>query len=543
MKLSNRATGFTHHYRKALPALDWSHMSHLPSPLPLIARRPYLLPAVLFIALLAITLRSAGSSAASDPAPSGGVGSIKHIVFLVKEDRTFDNMFGRFPGANGATTYRTPDGTVHRLNHTPNGIAQSLTKTADAASIAFNSGHMNGFSQIRGAYQPDPVTGARTDLSDSQLYPSDIPNYWRYAHTFTLTDNFFSSVVSNSFPNHLFMVAAQAANTNDVPSNLFSSVHPDRWGCDADRNALVEQRFPNGKQRFVYPCFNFRTLTDVLDTHGISWKYYAPRQDQPGYKWSALDAVKHIRFGPDWNSKVVDQASFVSDAQSDRLPTVSWLVPLDKDSEHPNLGTTCDGENWSVQQINAIMSNRQEWDHTAIILTWDDWGGFFDHVRPPKGPNPYTMYGLRVPAIIISPYARRHYVDHTFYSFASMLAFAEHVLHLPPLNGNDRHANDLLRAFDFKQGPAPPLTLQPHPCTTGAKRPRTRTYVLAGIAAAVPLAAFLLTVLLWWVGRMPGLTRPIVRASPWLQIGLGILALLSAAAFLAFYLSTHNLAA
>jgi phospholipase C len=451
-------------------------------------------------------------------------------------------MFGRFPGANGTTTYTTPDGATHPLNHTPNTFLRPLTKTPDAAHIAFDSGKLDGFSQIRGAYQPNPSTGSRTDLVDSQLYPSDIPNYWRYAQTFTLTDNFFSSVNSNSFPNHHFTVAAQAANTDDVPSNLFSSSHPDRWGCDADRNALVEQRLPTGTLRYVYPCFNFRTLTDLLDQHHISWKYYAPSQDQPGYKWSALDAIKHIRFGPDWTSKVVNEASFVADARAGKLPAVSWLVPLDKDSEHPNLGTTCDGENWSVQQINAVMSNREEWQHTAIVLTWDDWGGFYDHVRPPRGPNPTSMYGWRVPAIIISPYARPHYVDHTFYTFASMLKMAEDVLHLPALNANDHHANSLLDAFNFRQRPLPPLTLTPHPCGTAPARPRTRTYILAGAFAALPLAAFLLSIVIWLAGYSPRLTRSVLSVTPWLQIVLGVLAFGSGIAFFAFVISTRHLA-
>lgn len=542
MKLSNRATGFTHHYREVLRPFIPLPVVELAPLMRFLGRRPYLFPLLLSCLLAGVALQASRTQADSLAPCTGRCTSIRHIVFLIKEDRSFDNMFGRFPGANGATTYQTPDGTVHPLNHSPDSFVQPLTKTPDAAHIAYDDGKLDGFSQIRGAFQPDPVTGARTDMVDSQLYPTDIPDYWRYARTFTLTDNFFSSVNSNSFPNHLFTVAAQSANTDDVPSNLFSSSHPDRWGCDADRNALVEQRMRNGGLRYVYPCFNVRTLTDLLDARRISWKYYAPMMDQPGYKWSALDAIKHIRFGPEWKTRVVDQAGFVSDARSGKLPAVSWLVPPDKYSEHPNLGTTCDGENWSVQQINAIMSNRDQWQHTAIILTWDDWGGFFDHVRPPRGPNPYTMYGWRVPAIVISPYARPHSIDHTFYTFASMLRFAEDVFHLSALNANDRQANSLLHAFNFKQRPLPPLTLSTHPCGTQPVRPRTRTYVIAGVAASVPLAAFLLSVVVWLAGYRPGLTRSVLRVTPWLQIALGVLTVASVGAFLAFYLSTHHLA-
>jgi phospholipase C len=467
---------------------------------------------------------------------------ITHIVFIIKEDHTFDSMFGTFPGANGATTYRTADGKTHALGHMPVYVSRSLTKDADASLQAIDGGKLDGFSQNNGAWQVNPYTRKVMDIPDSQLYQSDIPNYWRYAQAFTLQDGFFSSAATNSFPNHLYAVAAQAGNTDGVPSNLFVSPHPDRWGCDAPHTTLVQQRLPNGGIHFTYPCFNFRTVPDLLDARHLSWAYYAPNQDQPGYKWSALNAIKHIRLGPEWKSNVIDQSRFAQDAASRKLPAVSWLVPLDQYSDHPALSNVCDGENWTVRQINAIMSNPTEWRHTAIVLTWDDWGGFYDHVVPPKGPNPYSMFGLRVPTIVISPYAKRGYVDGTMYDFSSLARFAESVFGLPALTALDRSSHTMASSFDFSQKPAPPLMLHGHTCPALPHRPRLRTYGVMAAALSGGCLLLLLLVTAWIVASRPMVARRIAAISPGVQISLGGGLLLGGIAFAWYFLQTWGLA-
>jgi phospholipase C len=482
----------------------------------------FLCVAFLFLAVLSLQASASPHSTAGSATPCAKVcGPIRHIVFLVKEDHTFDSLFGTFPGANGATSYRTPDGVLHTLSHQPLQFQQSITKGVDDSRLALDNGKLDGFSQLRGAWQKNLYTGQVQDVTDSQLYQSDIPNYWEYARRYALDDNFFSSVASDSFPNHLYTVAGQAASTDSIPTDLFSSATPDRWGCDAPSYSLVEQHFPNGGIRYTYPCFNFQTLSDLLDRARISWKYYAPSQDQPGYKWSALDAIKHIRFGPDWNSDVVNTTQFQADASNGSLPAVSWVVPFDKVSDHPDLSNICDGENWTVQQINAIMGNQSEWSHTAIILTWDDWGGFYDHVVPPKGPNPQIQYGLRVPAIVISPYARAGYVDHTLYTFSSLLALAEKLLKLPSLTHADRTANDMLASFDFSQRPLAPITLNQRGCSrppsTGAKR----RALIAGGAGAVAGSLFLILTAAYLTLRRPSFAQRVRAISPWAQIFLG----------------------
>jgi phospholipase C len=466
---------------------------------------------------------------------------IRHIIIMDKEDRTFDNLFGRFPGADGATTYRTADGKVHPLAHEPVSIARSLSKTPADYRVAYDNGKLDGFSQIRGAVQTNTFTGQRMDMSDSQLYESDIPNYWQYARSFTLADHFFSSVSSNSFPNHLLSIAGQAANTDDIPTSLNVSSHPNRWGCDAPPGTLVEQRLPQGTYHFTFPCFDFATLGDSLDAHHLSWSYYAPTLDQPGYQWSAFDAIKHVRFGLGWKNHVLPYTEFADTARAGKLPAVSWLVQPQRYSDHPSLGSICDGENWTVNQINAIMSNKKEWAQTAIILTWDDWGGFYDHVKPPRDENPYIMDGLRVPAIVISPYARRGYVDHTVYTYSSLLSFAEAVFGMPALTTLDRTANNLLAAFNFKQQPAAPLVLQQHACATPPHRPRVRWYVAAGSAFALFAALFIILCTAGIARWKPGWVERIGFLFPWIQIALGVCVLILGIGSTVWFLNTWHL--
>ncbi len=292
---------------------------------------------------------------------------------------------------------------------------------------------------------------------------SDIPNYWAYAQHFTLDDQFFSSVMGPSFPNHLSLITtANTAAENPSPSSEYV-------GCDNPKGIRVDTVDSNGEHNLVYPCFNYRTLADSLDARGLSWKYYGRPYGvgaPSNYLWSAFEAIRHIRYGPDWKRDVVSDSRFTRDARAGKLPAVSWLVPPPTDSDHPP-NSVCAGENWTVQQINAIMQNPKEWAHTAIIVTWDDFGGFYDHVAPPHGPNPQLGYGFRVPAIVISPYSRSGKVDHTQYDFTSIQTFVEGVFGLPALSSRDANANGLSGSFDFTQKPLKPLLLSTRNCPNG----------------------------------------------------------------------------
>lgn len=392
---------------------------------------------------------------------------IRHIVFMVKENRTFDDYFGTFSGANGATTYTDPQGVVHALNHQPDSIAHDINHTHSAAILAYDHGKMDKFSLITNAIQT--IHGITMDVSDSQFHQADIPNYWSYAKNFALSDNFFSEILGPSFPNHLWTIAGTADNVDSIPSGPGGSVIAN-WGCDSPTGSTVEERAPNGTTRRVFPCFDFQTLGDEMDAHGLSWTYYSPSIGQSGYNKNSYDAINHIRNNAsEWTTHTSNYANFVTDAASGRLPAVSWLVEPFNVSDHPN-ASVCKGENWTVQQINAIMGNASLWANTAIVLTWDDFGGFYDHVPPPHGTNAQIQYGFRVPAIMISPYARRGFIDHTFYSFTSLLKFAEDTFGLPSLTSEDGNANDLVHSLDFTQSPLPPLVLKKRTCPTTASK-------------------------------------------------------------------------
>src|SRR5579871_316618 len=375
---------------------------------------------------------------------------IQHFVFLIKENRTFDEYFGTFPGANGATQATVSTGQVVALGETPDVAPRDLTHNWVAAQTAMDWGRMDKFDQ---QYQ---CSMAGDELCLTQMLQSDLPNYWTYAQTFTLADAAFSSLHGVSFPNHLYTVGAQSGGAIDNPLNSSST-----WGCDSAPNATVPVLNSQGYLSYQYPCFDFSTLADSMENAGLTWRYYAPGFGDGGYGWSALDAINHIRNGPLWTTNVVPPTQFLADAQSGNLPALSWVTPPYVDSEHPRGTSVCVGENWTVSMINAAMQG-PDWNTTAIVLTWDDYGGFYDHVDPPQ----VDTFGLgpRVPWIVISPYAKPKYISHTTYEYSSFLKTVEERFSLPPLTERDADANDLLDSFDFTQSPLPPLILSQRQC-------------------------------------------------------------------------------
>lgn len=382
------------------------------------------------------------------------INQIQHIVFIVKENRTFDNYFGTFPGADGATSGTISTGAVIPLGHTPDRVRDFGHGWNDAVA-AINGGAMNHFDtgvsncNIGGDY-----------LCLSQMWQSDIPNYWSYAQSFALADNAYSSLSGPSFPNHLYTIAATSGGAIANPIDPFRT--PGTWGCDMEAGSTVQVMDSAGKSTYVYPCFDFQTLADSLQNAGLSWKSYAPGAGQTGYVYSSFNAINHIRNTPLWTSNVVPESQFVIDALAGALPTVSWLVSGTASEHAPS--SVCEGENWTVTQLNALMQG-PDWDSTAVFITWDDFGGFYDHVPPPT----LDSWGLgpRVPMLIISPYAKPGFISHTQYEFSSVLKFIETRFGLTTLGGRDVSANDMTDSFDFTQTPLPPLLLGTRTCPKG----------------------------------------------------------------------------
>jgi len=374
--------------------------------------------------------------------------TITHWIFLIKENRTYDNYFAAFPGGNGATTGTISTGQVITLGHTPDTPPIDPNHTWAGAQTAQDYGRMDKFDTACGP--------ALNDVCMTQMTQADVPNYWTYAQTFTLADNMFSSLHGVSFPNHLYTVGATSDGAIDNPPMSANS-----WGCDSPNGVYVPWVNSQGYVSNVYPCFDFTTIADSMENAGLSWKYYAPGEGQRGYAWSALDAINHIRNSSLWTEHVVDTTQFITDAQAGNLPSLAWLTPPGYQSEHPQGASTCAGENWTVSMINAVMQG-PDWDTTAIVLTWDDYGGFYDHVAPPQ--VDFFGMGPRVPMIIISPYAKPAYISHTQYEYASFLKTVEERFGLPSLTARDADANDLLDSFDFSQSPLSPLVLNQRVC-------------------------------------------------------------------------------
>jgi len=386
-----------------------------------------------------------------------GLGRIKHIVFLVKENRTFDNYFGTLEGVDGATSGTISTGEVIPLGPAPDMVRPDIGHSFQATVMAIDGGAMDRFDLIAGG-GPCPPMNPSECHAYTQYSEADLPNYFTYARSFVIADAFFSSLTGPSFPNHLYTVGAQSGHAINNPNSAGV------WGCDSPPTATVQVMDDDGSISRAYPCFDFRTLADALEEKGLTWKYYAPGQGQSGYIWSALDAIAHIRLTDLWAQHVVPTAGFVQDALNGTLPAVSWVVVGSGLSEHPP-ASVCAGENWTVQQINAVMQG-PDWKSTAVFLTWDDFGGFYDHVAPPAVDN--FGFGPRVPLVIISPWVRSGYVDHTTLEFSSVLKFVEERFDIDPLTARDAQSNDLIEAFDFRQDPLDPLVLSTRTCPAGA---------------------------------------------------------------------------
>jgi phospholipase C len=395
---------------------------------------------------LVLELTIPAAFAQSGPKHPPDITAISHWIFLIKENRSFDHYFGTFPGANGATTGIISTGQVVPLAHSPDVMPQDLKHTWAITETAMDYGRMDKFD----------VNCVPYELCMSQVYQQDIPNYWTYASTFTLADEAFSSLHGDSLPNHLYIVAAQSGGVIDNPT-----ISENSWGCDSPAGTVVPWLNSEGYVSNVFPCFDFATLADSMQSAGLSWSYYAASQGEKGYDWSSLDAINHIRNTSLWTEHVLPSTQFITDAQNGNLPSLAWVTPPGYSSEHPQGTSVCSGENWTVSLINAVMQS-PEWNSTAIVLTWDDFGGFYDHVSPAQ----YDIYGLgpRVPWIIISPYAKPGYISHTTYEFSSFLKTVEERYSLAPLTDRDTNANDLLDSFNFTQSPLPPLILSQRTC-------------------------------------------------------------------------------
>jgi phospholipase C len=382
------------------------------------------------------------------PAPAKQGKYFKHIVILIQENRTFDNLFATFPGADGATSGKTHDGTM-RLR--PADLESPISPNNGHSFWLrdYNHGRMNGFDSV----PPDGYVY-------QYVRPSQIRPYWDLAEQYVLSDHMFQTQGSGSFTAHQDLIRGDTAINGTFALIDFPTGGADQpWGCDSSpgtTTSLVtaENDWKQYKNAGPFPCLTYRTLRDTLDAKSLSWRYYAPAVGKSfgGNLWNAFDAIKAVRYGPQWSTNEANPETRVfTDIARDTLPCVSWVVPDYQNSDHP--GDSSDtGPSWVAQVVNAIGES-PAWKSTAIVVVWDDWGGWYDHVAPP-GPLRYGGLGFRVPAIVVSPYAKSGYVSHKDYEFGSIVKFVEANWSLPSLGTTDKtSASFISDFFNFSQRP------------------------------------------------------------------------------------------
>ena len=465
----------------------------------------------------------AGRNATSSP--------IQHVVIVIQENRSFDNLFATFPGASGATRGKARVKKGGRyidkwvpLKATSLALSTDLQHCHKTFETEYDDGKMDGFNyEVKG---PCGGRGIHAKLLAYQyVQESDIEPYWEIARQWVLADHMFQTQGSGSFTAHQDLIrggtcisAGPSCNpASPAPSTLSLVDNPGGlpWGCDAppgthtstiDIYGHVNDRtgpFPCSSQFPNYGSSGYQTMRDLLDRAGISWKYYTPcfsATKQPhcspsgdcgkypcaGATYDAFDLVAPVRNGPEWGTNVSwPETNIFGDITNDQLPAVSWVIPNDADSDHPGEKCHCDdGPSWVASIVNGIGQSPY-WSSTVVIVLWDDWGGFYDHVPPPFQ-DEWGGLGFRVPMLLVSPYAiagsagnpGTGYVSHTQYEFGSILKYVEQNWNLPSLGTTDVRATSIGDVLNYGQPPrgftaieskhdAPYFIAQPHVAQRG----------------------------------------------------------------------------
>lgn len=380
---------------------------------------------------------------------------IQHVIIVVQENRSFDNLFQGFPGADAQSYGYTSKGV--RVTLQPVGLATAWD--IDHSSGAYFDA-CDGHGDPRGSgckmdgFDKEYVgCGGRGEPPCPNQHPqygyvphAETKPYFAMAKSYVLADRMFASNFDgSSFVAHQYLVAGQSATAVDYPLNV--------WGCDGGSNDTIGTvTLTRGYGPRVPVCFDERTLADELDAARLSWRYYTSDLGGNGGIWSAFQAIYHIRYGRDWGAKVVSpQTVFFQDVKKGRLPAVSWVTPTAPNSDHAGFGSS-HGPDWVASLVNAA-GNSPYWKSSVIFVTWDDYGGWYDHVPPPL--TDYDGLGIRVPLLVISPYAKKAYVSHVRYEHASILSFVENVFGLGRLAASDKRANAPRDCFNFYQTPRP----------------------------------------------------------------------------------------
>jgi phospholipase C len=439
-----------------------------------------------------VSLNGSGvvSGSTSDP------GKIQHVVVIFQENRTPDNLF-QDPvlisrGADIANSGEDSTGHTIRLkkvnlavDYNPGHTHGAFNHMCDLNS-ATGQCQMDGADLIPVACNDGATDCPAPDLQFGYVDPSQVQPYFQMAEQYTFADRMFQTNQGPSMPAHQFIISGTSAPS--AQSDLFVAENPKTngkpdAGCYAPAGSTVALIDPTGEENSndpIYPCFEHQTLTDLLEAKDKTWRYYTP--SAPAI-WTGPNAIRHICgpdapppnatkcAGSDWkNNVVLDQTQILKDVSNRQLRQVSWVIPSGQASDHAG-STDGSGPSWVASVVNAI-GNSPYWANTAIFITWDDWGGWYDHVAPPQVRVNCAqwgcgyIYGFRVPMIVVSPYAKAHHISHAQHDFGSILKFIETTFSLPSLGNADALADDFSDCFNFNQAP---LLFQTIPATLNAQ--------------------------------------------------------------------------
>jgi phospholipase C len=373
---------------------------------------------------------------------------IKHVVFIVQENRSFNNLFLGFPHAYTQNYGYDTNGNKITLQAADLATEYDIDHSSTAYFTACDgTGSLPGTDCKMDGWNNEIVTlHAPKNAPYGYVPRTEIKPYWQMAREYVLSDNTFASNLDGSFVSHQYAVAAFAAHTVDGPAGP--------WGCEGGKNDTV-MRLTKGRTygSRIVTCFDFDTLAGAADRAGLSWRYYAGGIYDDGGLWSAYQADRKIFHGPDWKADVISPpAQFLTDIGNGALANVTWITPNYATSDHAGLRAS-DGPAWVASLVNAVGKSPY-WKSTAIFIMWDDWGGWFDPAPPIYAD--YDGLGFRVPLLIVSPYAKQSYVTHVQYETSSVVRYIEDNFGLPQMAPGDTRANDpAADAFDYTQKPRP----------------------------------------------------------------------------------------
>jgi phospholipase C len=400
-----------------------------------------------------------GSGSGSSPTPSPAP-TLQHVVIIVQENRTPDNLFQGVPGADIATSGLNSSGQTVPLEPIPLAIAYDIDHSHPGFLQMYDNGKMDGANNLAATGVCAPTSATPCPYANPQygyVPASENAPYVQMATQYTFADRMFETNQGPSFPAHQFLLSGTSEPS--VGSDLLVSEETGNPGCGPEAGSLVTTIDPSGSEAKQVPsCFEHPTLPDLLDAKGVSWRYYASSTDvfEGPAVWIAPNSISHLRLGPDWAKVVTPETTVLDDIRNRTLRQVSWVTPSPKESDHAGASDGT-GPAWVASIVNAIGQSPY-WNNTTIFIVWDDWGGWYDHVKPPIY-NSYEL-GFRVPLIVVSPYAKQGYVSHVQHEFGSILKFVEEQYDLGGLGYTDSRSDDLSDCFSFAQTPVPFRTIQ-----------------------------------------------------------------------------------